>query len=58
MATLQPVTKTAGEFWTPDFEVAAQWFREADLGKRMRDQNTQRASAKRKKKAPRKRAAK
>lgn len=62
VATLQPVTKVAGEFWTSDFEVAAQWFRGADPGKRMRDENTQRASAKRKKtaakKAPRKRTAK
>jgi hypothetical protein len=51
MATLQPVTKVSGEFWTPDFKVAAQWFREAGLGKRMHDQTTKRASAKRKKKA-------
>lgn len=62
VATLQPVTKVAGEFWTSDFEVAAKWFREADLGKRMRDQNTQRASVKRHKsaakKVPRKRAVK
>lgn len=62
VATLQPVTKVAGEFWTSDFEVAAKWFRDADLGKRMRDQYTQRARAKRKKtaaqKAPRKRAVK
>lgn len=50
MATLQPVTKVAGGFWTPDFKVAAQWFREVDLGKRMRDQSTKRSSAKRKKK--------
>ena len=62
VATLQPVTKAAGEFWTSDFEAAAQWFREADLGKRMRDLNAQRASAKRKKaaakKTPKKRAVK
>lgn len=62
VATLQPVTKVAGEFWTSDFEVAAQWCRGADPGKRMRDENTQRTSAKRKKtaakKAPRKRTAK
>ena len=56
MATLQPVAKAAGEFWTPDFNVAAQWFREADGGKRMRDQLTKRASVKGKKKAATKKA--
>ena len=58
MATLQPVTKVAGEFWTSDFEVVAQWFREADLGKRMRDLNAQRASGKRRKKTAAKKASK
>lgn len=54
MATLQPVTKVAGEFWTPDFKVAAQWFREADAGKRMRAPVTKRASVKGGKKAAKK----
>lgn len=45
MATLQPVMKTAGEFWTDDFEVAARWFREADTGKRMQDSKAPRVSA-------------
>ncbi len=62
VATLQPVTKAAGEYWTSDFEVVAKWFREPDLDKRMRDQNTQRASVKRKKpatnKSPKKRTVK
>ena len=63
MATLQPVTKVAGEFWTSDFEVATQWFRQADVDKRMRDQNSPRAAVKRTKKsaakkAPKKRAVK
>lgn len=39
MHTLQPVTKTPGEFWTDDYEVAARWFREANNGKQMRDFN-------------------
>ncbi len=63
VATLQPVTKVASEFWTDDFEVAAHWFREVDADKRMRDDNALRSSAKRKKraaakKAPRKRVVK
>ena len=63
MATLQPVTKVAGEFWTSDFQVAAQWFRQADLGKRMCDQSPPRVGAKKRKKsaankAPKKRAVK
>ena len=63
VATLQPVTKMSGEFWTSNFEVAARWFREDELGKRMRDQNVQRASGKRRrktaaKKAPKKRSVK
>ena len=56
MATMQPVAKVAGEFWTPDFEVAARWFREADGGKRMRDQAAKRYSVKSKKKAAAKKA--
>jgi hypothetical protein len=36
MATLQPVTKAPGEFWTDDFRTAAQWFRAQDGGKRMK----------------------
>lgn len=56
MATLQPVTKVAGEFWTHDFKVAAQWFREADAGKQMRDQATKRASIKGRKKVAKKKA--
>jgi hypothetical protein len=56
MATLQPVAKAAGEFWTPDFKIAAQWFREADGGKRIRDQATKRAGGKGKKKAAAKKA--
>jgi hypothetical protein len=35
MATLQPVTKDPGEFWTDDFRTVAQWFRVQDTGKRM-----------------------
>lgn len=35
MATLQPVTKEPGEFWTDDFRTAAQWLRADDGGKRM-----------------------
>lgn len=62
VATMQPVMKVAGEFWTSDFEVAARWFREADLGKRMHDQKKRHTSVKRKKtaakKAPRKHAVK
>jgi hypothetical protein len=37
MATLQPVEMSAGTFWTDDFRTAAQWFRSADEGKRMKD---------------------
>lgn len=58
MATLQPVTKTASEFWTDDFEVAARWFREADTGKRMQDSNAPRASTRPQKRAVAKKAAK
>ena len=36
MATLQPVSKLPGEFWTDDFRTAAQWFRAEDGGKRMK----------------------
>lgn len=36
MATLQPVTKEAGEYWTDDFIAAVHWFRAADAGKRMK----------------------
>ena len=57
VATLQPVTRTAGEFWTDDFEVAARWFREADAGKRMQDSNAAHPSAKPKKRATAKKAA-
>ena len=56
MATMQPVAKVAGEFWTHDFEVAAQWFREADGGKRMRDSAAKRAGVKGKKMAAKKKA--
>jgi hypothetical protein len=49
MATLQPVAKSAGEFWTDDFEVAAKWCREADTGKRMRDETALRSPANRNK---------
>jgi hypothetical protein len=49
VATLQPVAKVAGEFWTPDFQIAARWFREADGGRRMRDQGAKRATEKSKK---------
>ncbi|HMO45971.1 MAG TPA: hypothetical protein PKB14_08055 [Rubrivivax sp.] len=60
MATLQPVTKTAGEFWADDFEVAARWFRVADAGKRLEDRNASRSGGRRAvaKKATRKRAPK
>lgn len=62
MATLQPVGKGPGKFWTDDFTVAAQWFREADDGKRMRIGSAESPSLKLKKslaakKAPRKRKA-
>jgi hypothetical protein len=56
MATLQPVAKAACEFWTHDFGVAAQWFREADGGKRMHDQVKRRPGAKGKKKSAAKKA--
>lgn len=36
VATLQPVAKTPGPFWTEDFRTAAQWFRAQDDGKRMK----------------------
>lgn len=36
IATLQPVTKEPSEYWTDDFITAAQWFRAADGGKRMK----------------------
>jgi hypothetical protein len=36
MATLQPVTKEPGEFWTDDFRTAALWLRREDNGKRLR----------------------
>ena len=36
MATLQPVSKLPGEFWTDDFRTAAQWCRAEDGGKRMK----------------------
>ena len=63
IATLQPVTKVASEFWTSEFEVAAQWFRQVDDGNRMRDHSPSRAGVLKKKmpgpkKAPKKRAAK
>ena len=35
MATLQPVAMSPSEFWTDDFNTAAQWFRTEDAGKRM-----------------------
>lgn len=54
MATLQPVTKVAGEYWTSDFEVAARWFRQADAAKRMCDQSTPREGTKVKKSASKK----
>lgn len=47
VATLQPVTKTSGELWTDNFEVAARWFREGGSDKRMHDGNAARFSAKR-----------
>ena len=56
MATMQPVAKVDSDFWTRDFEVVAQWFREADGGKRMSDSTTKRAGAKGKKKAAKKKA--
>lgn len=56
IATMQPVTKVDGEFWTHDFEVVAQWFREADSGKRMRDSGSKRAGVKGKKKVAKKTA--
>lgn len=58
VATLQPVTKTPGDFWTDDFEVAARWFRQADAGKRMQDGNAARSGAKAKKRVSAKKAAK
>lgn len=58
MATLQPVTKTSGELWTDDFEVAARWFREDRSDKRMHDGNAARSSAKRKKRVAAKKVAK
>lgn len=36
MATLQPVSKVPGEFWTDDFRTAARWFRAEDGGKQMK----------------------
>jgi hypothetical protein len=36
MATLQPVTKEPGDYWTDDFQTAAKWFRAADGGKHMK----------------------
>lgn len=36
MATLQPVSRQPGEFWTDDFRTASQWFRATDNGKRMK----------------------
>jgi hypothetical protein len=56
MATMQPVTIVDGEFWTHDFETAAQWFREADGGKRMRDSGTKRAGVKGQNKAAKRKA--
>lgn len=56
MATMQPVAKVAGEFWTPSFQVAANWFREADGGKRMSDRVAKRAIVQGKKKSPAKKA--
>lgn len=35
MATLQPVAKAPGSWWTDDFRTAAQWFRGNDAGKRL-----------------------
>jgi hypothetical protein len=35
MATMQPVTVAASDYWTPDFVQAVRWFRVADGGKRM-----------------------
>lgn len=58
MATLQPVTKTSGELWTDDFEVAARWFREDRSNKRMHDCNTERSSPKRKRQLAAKKVAK
>lgn len=58
VATLQPVTKTAGEFWTDDFEVAARWFRDADAGKRMQDRSARRSRATAKKRPIAKKASK
>ena len=37
MATLQPVAMGQNEFWTADFNTAAQWLRADDGGKRMID---------------------
>ena len=36
MATLQPVSRLPGEFWTDDFRTAARWFRANDGGKQMK----------------------
>lgn len=58
IATLQPVTKTAGEFWTNEFEVVARWFREPDGGKRMRDSRAASPSARPNRKVAKKRPAK
>ncbi len=34
IATLQPVTKDSGEFWTNDFETVARWFRAQNDGRK------------------------
>lgn len=47
MATLQPVSKVAGAFWTDDFDVVVRWFREDDAGKRMLDGSAVPSGAKR-----------
>lgn len=46
IATMQPVTKVASQFWTDDFEVAAGWLRCADSGKRMHDETVLRSRVK------------
>jgi hypothetical protein len=35
MATLQPVSKAPGDWWTDDFRIVARWFRADDAGKRL-----------------------
>ena len=48
MATIQPVAQVPNNFWTDDFKVAAQWFREEDGNKRMALSQAKRARSKQK----------